>query len=81
MSFTSNTASTPGPTTFGQSETRSPIDGSILASQSAQSSQPTNPLMPRQKPTIKIRRNIQQQQQQLPLGQQRPGSIRARARA
>ena len=71
MSFSSNTASTPGPTTFGTSETRSPIDGSILASQS-QSAQ--NPLMPKPKPTIKIRRNIINNGQQQQEEQQQPNA-------
>ena len=53
MSFSSTNATTPGPGTFGTSEIKSPLDGTVLSTQQSQ-----NPMVPtRPKPTIKIRRN------------------------
>ena len=52
MSFSSTNATTPGPGTFGTSEIKSPLDGTVLSTQQQQS-----PVATRPKPTIRIRRN------------------------
>ncbi|MDW0140110.1 MAG: hypothetical protein QOK66_00995 [Nitrososphaeraceae archaeon] len=63
MSFSSTNATTPGPGTFGTSEIKSPLDGTILSTQQQQQ-QPTTILPTRQKPTIKIRRMRMSEQEQ-----------------